>query len=93
MAEIATLATVLSAAAGAGATAYGVSQSQKAAKKASSMTPPKPQDAVRMPDEEDPRVKAERERKMRERAAAGGSESTDMARGAGTAYSNTLLGD
>ena len=93
MAEIATIATIATAAAGAasaGVAAYGAGQQKKMAAKAGSMVAPKPQEAARMPDEDDPRVREERERRIRERSMAGGRDSTNLAPGGD--YSGTVLG-
>jgi hypothetical protein len=51
--------------------------------------PPKPERPVRMPDENSPEVVAERRRRIEERQAAGGRESTILS---DDTYSNDLLG-
>ena len=51
--------------------------------------PPKPEAPVRMPDPLSPEVQAERRRRVSERQAAGGRESTILA---DDTYSNSLLG-
>jgi len=89
--EIATLSAIGSAVA-AGATAAGAATAASSSKKARRSTTPAPkaQDTVQMPDEDDPAVREERERRMRERAMAGGRESTNLTGSAD--YSGTLLG-
>lgn len=93
MAEIATLATIASAAAGTAAAGYGVMKSKEAADKIKSQPVPKQQEPARAPDPEDPRVLEERRRRMEERQAAGGRESTNLAPSNARSYVNTVLGD
>lgn len=93
MAEIATIASIATAAAGAasaGVAAYGAGQQKKMAAKAGNMPAPQPQEAPRMPDADDPRVKEERERRIRERQMSGGRDSTNLSPGGD--YSGTVLG-
>lgn len=77
MAEAATLLPALITA---GATAYGVSQ----------MKTPKPQGSARMPDPQSPEVLEARRRRLAERQAASGRESTILS---DDSFSNSLLGE
>jgi hypothetical protein len=52
--------------------------------------PPKPSTPLRMPDPQSPEVMEERRRRITERQAAGGRESTILS---DDTYSNSLLGD
>ena len=88
MAEAA-LITAIAGGLSAGATAYSASQSKKANKPTAA---PQPREVVPMPDPEDPRVKAEKERQRMLRRQAGGRESTDMV-GMDAAYSGSVLGE
>jgi len=94
MAEVATIGTVLTALAAGGTAAATTMQAKEAGKARKAAAPaPTPQPAAQMPDPEDPRVREERERKMRERALAGGRESTNMTpTGSGGDYTGTVLG-
>lgn len=85
MAEIATLATIASAAFGAGSM-LGSKKEQPAQAAA-----PEPAKPVAMADPEDPRVKAEKMRQRQLRRSAQGRESTDLV--GNSAYSGTVLGE
>jgi hypothetical protein len=78
----------VAAAGSAGATVYGASQAKKAR---SAMPAPKPREETPIPDEDDPRVREERERRIRERNMAGGRESTDLSTARGD-YTGSVLG-
>lgn len=87
MAEIATLATIASAAFGAGSMLGGGQKNQPVQAAA-----PEPAKPVAMADPEDPRVKAEKMRQRMMRRQSQGAASTDLTSG-NTAYSGTVLGE
>lgn len=91
--SIAAAGTAISAIAAGGGVAMQAKSAKDAAKRTAATPAPAAKPAEPMPDREDPKIREERERKLRERAMAGGRESTNLSPGStGGDYTNTVLG-